>query len=128
MLPDDASDKIDLPLSSTLQDRWWPKMGRWSFVTANANCWVTASDNVANVAEDDFLMLQETKVFKESMRKVAGNTARRLGWSHVFGLAHRTAGTSGSGGCAVLARKGIGINGHHNSMIPESVAHRITVA
>ena len=64
MLPDDPSDKIDLPLSSTLQDRWWPKMGLWSVVTANANCWATASDNVANVAEDDFLMLQETKVFK----------------------------------------------------------------
>jgi len=60
MLPDDASDKLDMPPCSTLQFRWWPKLGLWSVVTANANCWATASDDVANVAEDDFVMLQET--------------------------------------------------------------------
>ena len=62
------------------------------------------------------------------MRKVAGTTARRLGWSHEIGTAHRTAGTMGSGGCAVLARKGIGISGLHNRAIPDAIAHRATIA
>ena len=62
------------------------------------------------------------------MRKVAGTTAKRMGWNHVFGTAHRTAGTMGTGGGAVLARGGIGISGKHNSLIPEAFAHRITIA
>ena len=84
--------------------------------------------NIANVAQDDFAMIQETKICKESMRKVAGSTARRLGWNHVFGTAHRTAGTMGTGGCAVLARSGTGISCTYNILIPEALAHRITIA
>ena len=34
----------------------------------------------------------------------------------------------GSGGCAALARKGTDISDVHNNMIPECVAHRITIA
>ena len=127
-LPDDTSTPIEIALSSTLQDRWWAKQGLWSVVTANPNCWATAADNIANVSEDDFALIQETKIFKESMRKVAGTTARRLGWSHEIGTAHRTAGTMGAGGCAVLARNGTGISGLHNKAIPDAIAHRATIA
>ena len=88
--------------------------GLLSILTANPNYWATAVENVANVSEDDFALVQECKLYKESMRKVAGATARRLGWNHEFGTAHRSEGTMGSGGCAVLARKGIGISGLHN--------------
>ena len=73
-------------------------------------------------------MMQESKKFKESAHKVAGNTARRLGWSHAIGYAHRTAGTMGSGGCAILARKGIGIHSPTNSAIPDFCSHRIHLA
>ena len=74
------------------------------------------------------MFFQEAKIFKESMCKVAGNAARKLGWNHVIGTAHRTSGTMGSGGCAVLARAGTGITGTLNDLIPEAFANKITVA
>ena len=84
--------------------------------------------NVLNASKDDFVLLQETKIHKESVRKVAGHTARRLGWSHCLGTAHRTSASMGSGGCGVLARKGTGISDKFNSLIRENVAHRICIA
>ena len=82
---------------------------------------------MANAPEDDFVLVQATNIHREPMRKVAGSTARRLGWSHEFGMAHRTAGHMGTGGCAVLARKGTAISGKHCCFIPEAFAHRITI-
>ena len=125
-LPADARDNIEIEDASTFQDRWWVKQGLWSVASANPNCWATAMANVVNVAQDDFALIQETKKTKESMRRVAGSAARRLGWNHVFGTAHRTAGTMGTGGCVVLARGGTGISGTYNNLIPEALAHRIT--
>ena len=66
-------------------------------------------------SEDDDVLLQETKLHKDSVKKVAGNTVRRLGWSHCLGLAHKTCGYSGSGGCGILARKGTGISDKFNN-------------
>ena len=34
----------------------------------------------------------------------------------------------GTGGCAVLARKGTGISGLNNKLIPDAIAHRVTIA
>ena len=66
--------------------------------------------------------------FRESAMKVCGNTARRQAWIHCFGFAHRTSGTMGSGGCAVLAKRGAGISDRHNRTVSDLVSHRVTVA
>ena len=123
-----GSAAIDIPESSTFGDRWWVAKGLWSIATSNPNSWASAMANVANVSQDDFLLLQETKTYKESTRKVNGNAARRAGWSHCLGLAHRTASSMGSGGRAVLARKGTAISEQANRNVPDLVSHRITVA
>ena len=104
-LPDEISkgDSELVPAAGTLGARWWQKLGLWSIISSNPNSWASAAANVLHGSEDDFVLLQETKLHKDSVKKVAGNTARRLGWSHCLGLAHKTGGYSGSGGCGVLA-------------------------
>ena len=77
---------------------------------------------------DDFVLGQETKLHKHSAHKVAGNTARRCGWGHCIGMAHQTFGTMGSGGCAVLARQGIGLATAPPKTIPDFCSHRISLA
>ena len=80
-LPDTTRGEkpLDIPLESTLEDRWWPKHGLWAITTSNPNSWASAAANVSNKASDDFLLLQETTTLKESTMKVCGNTARRQG-------------------------------------------------
>ena len=114
--------------TATLHDRWWPSAGLWAFLTVNPNSWKTAVSEILPSAEDDVILMQESNTFKESAHKVAGSTARRLGWSHAIGYAHRTAGTMGSGGCAILARKGTGIHSPAKSGIPDFCSHRIHLA
>ena len=130
MLPDTSRGEkpLHIPLESTLEDDWWKKHGLWAITTSNPKSWASAAANVTNKASDDVVLLQETKTFRESAMKVCGNTARRQGWNHCFGFAHRTSGTMGSGGCAVLAKRGTGISDRHNRTVSDLVSHRATVA
>ena len=53
------------------------------------------------------------------------NESRANGWNPQIGLAHPTAGTAGSGGCSVLAKKGTGIAPAQASTFPDGSQHRL---
>ena len=59
--PEKSDAPLCIPTTSTLQDRWWPKLGLWSITTSNPNSWAAATANVTNTSVDDFILLQETK-------------------------------------------------------------------
>ena len=52
---DAGAPPLVVPLSSTLEDRWWPKLGLWSITTPNPNSWASAVAYVTNTSSDDFL-------------------------------------------------------------------------
>ena len=66
--------------------------------------------------------MEEDKI-KDERRK-----ARNIGWSAAMNSAKRTEAEGASGGCAICARKGIGIDTESTIEVNKEVAHRITHA
>ena len=111
-----------------VDENWWAEIGLWAIDSANANSWGSAEQKVVGRSRADVVMLQKTKLFSDASVTSACNTARFLGWNPVFSLALRTAGTMGSGGCAVLTRKGSGIAPASNACFYDGVQHRLCLA
>ena len=57
----------------------------------------------------DFVLAQETKIYKRDAHAASQREARSCGWDPSLAWAHPTAAAMGSGGTAVLAKKGMGI-------------------
>ena len=68
-------------------------------------------------------MFQETRVRGEKTAS-ARAAADKLRSKAVFPEAKRTTAGGVSGGCAVTAKKGIGISGDDSPLIPEDLDHR----
>ena len=64
-------------------------------------------------------------MFEESLRTVAINTVRKHGRKPAIDLAHTIAGAMGSGGCGVLARRGIKVTSVALRTLDNSVANRL---
>ena len=111
-----------------LSDRWWPRHGMWAIDTANGNSWATLQEAVTSKSCADAILAQQTKIFHEDRLDTAKVQARKQGWSAAMTLAHCTAATKGSGGAAVVVRKGSGIHGMTKPIIQAGMRHRICIA
>ena len=100
----------------------------WAIDTANANCWASAEAAVVRRSAADILLLQETKRFSGQGVASATVEARTNGWNPVFTRAHCTGAAAGSGGGAVLTRRGSGIRPLEHVGVLADYAHRITLA
>ena len=111
-----------------VEERWWPKRGLWAIDTANGNSWNTLAPAMLSRSQADVLLAQETKIISHDKLRSAESEARRLGWNPVLSAAHRTAAAMGTGGGAVLTRKGSGITDLTNALIQEGMRHRICIS
>ena len=104
----DPSNK-SCPVTACVGESWWRARGLWALDTANANCWNSLVSHVLKRSKADFVLAQETKIYKRDAHAAAQREARRCGWNPSLGWAHPTAAAMGSGGTAVLSKKGMGI-------------------
>ena len=111
-----------------IEDRWWPSKGLWAIDTANGNSWQTLTPAVVSRSKADVLLAQETKIFHTDRLEAAKITAMQNGWNPVLSAAHRTAAAMGTGGGAVMVRKGSGIADLTNDLIREGMRHRICIS
>ena len=106
-------------------DRWWVPRGLWAIETSNANSWDSLKQAMLSRSSADIILAQETKLLTESAMLSAQRQARTLGWNPTLSMAHRTAQHHGSGGNAILIRKGIGIAPVGSTIIRDDLRHRI---
>ena len=76
----------------------------------------------------DIVLTQESKICHEDKLQAAKVAARRLGWNPALSLAHRTAAAMGSGGGAVMVRRGSGIHDLTDNLIQQGMRHRICIS
>ena len=107
------------------EDRWWIPKGLWAIETSNANSWESLKHAMLSRSSADILLAQETKLLTDAALLSAQRQARSLGWNPTLSMAHRTAQHHGSGGNAILARKGIGITPVADTVIRADLRHRI---
>ena len=107
------------------EDRWWIPKGLWAIETSNANSWESLKHAMLSRSSADILLAQETKLLTDAALLSAQRQARSLGWNPPLSMAHRTAQHHGSGGNAILARKGIGITPVADTVIRADLRHRI---
>ena len=125
----DSTVSDDLcPISGVVEERWWPKLGLWAVEIANGNCWDSVEAAMVKRSSADILMLQETKRYSDPGIASATAQAREDGWNPIFCKAHQVGNAMGSGGGAVLTRKGTGIWPIDNSGIAGEFLHRLTLA
>ena len=111
-----------------LPDQQWKQAGLWAVDTANANCADTAFDKVLRKSAADVTCLQEVRHKTPQAIGACKRKLRGAGWSAHISLAKTTAADRGSGGCAVVTRKGIGITAVDEELIAEEFRHRLAVA
>ena len=104
------------------------RIGLVGIDTANPSSWTTAKDKVLAHAKSDVICLQETKIARDNQIADAKRHARGLGWSTSHSAAKRTAAQGVSGGCAVAARKGIGICQHPDGHVAPDRQRRVNHA
>ena len=128
--PDDSGTSMDAhgidPLGTIVNDkRWWVPKGLWAIETSNANSWESLKHAMLSRSMADVIIAQETKLLSEASLLSAQRQARKLGWNPTLSRAHRTAQYHGSGGNAILARKGIGIAPIADTVIRADLRHRL---
>ena len=111
-----------------LPDKEWKQAGLWAIDTGNCNCADTALDKVLNKSAADVTCLQEVRHKTKQAAEAYKRKLRGAGWSAHISLAKTTAADRGSGGCAVAARRGIGIAAADEGLVDAAFQHRIAVA
>ena len=97
----------DPEVTGLLDDKDWRKQGWWAIDSGNANSWKTAVDSILPRSSADVLLLQETRIFVPDRILAAERTSRASGWNPALTRAHALPSSHlGSGGCAVLRRRG----------------------
>ncbi len=114
--------------SGEVGDRSWKEQGLWAIDCANGNSWQTLETCMVLRSKADILLAQETKIFEDDRLVGASLSARAAGWNPTFTPALRTAASKGSGGGAVLVRKGSGIKGNSIEAIKTQFQHRMCVS
>ena len=115
-------------LTGLVGDKSWSASGLWAVDTANANCWASAEAAMVRRSTADILLLQETKRFTDRGIASATCEARSDGWNPLFSKAHNSGSGLGSGGGAVLTRRGTGIAPVEDVGIPSAYMHRLSMA
>ena len=114
------------PLGTIVNDnRWWIPKGLWAIETSNGNSWDSLKQAMLGRSSADVILAQETKLFSDSALLSAQRQARSLGWNPTLSIAPRTAMYHGSGGNAILTRKGIGITPVADTVIRADLRHRL---
>ena len=111
-----------------LPSRDWRAAGLFALDTANPNSLDTACDKIMSKSLADITCLQEMRAKTPDAVDAAKRRLRGLGWNSHFSLAKTTEADRASGGCAVAARRGIGVAPAGNDIIEEAYAHRIAAA
>jgi hypothetical protein len=101
--------------------------GLWAIETCNGNSWDSFKNAMLNRSKADIVIAQETKILSDGSVNTAQRQARRLGWNPILSRAHRTSLHHGSGGCATVARAGIGIAPAPQGCIHDDLQHRLQV-
>ena len=96
--------------------------------TANTNCVDTAYDKVLCKSSADITGLQETRLRTQHAVGAPKRHLRDSGWSAHLSLAKTTKADKGSGGCAVVARKGLGIAAAGEELVADTFQHRLATA
>ena len=113
---------------TTLAEASWRQAGLWAIDTANPNSWTTAERTVLASSAADILLLQETKRLLDCDRPAAlASRSRRLGWNLQSSPALLTEFGRASGGTAVAARRGIGVN-DQQQFVRDGFEHRVHFA
>ena len=114
--------------ATTLSDDRHRACGLWAVDTMNPNSWTSAEERLLCRVAADAILMQETKVCGDEGVLKLEKAARDNGWSAVASQAWRTASNFGSGGCAVLAARGMGIAPPPGLSVKGEFQHRIAVA
>ena len=107
-----------------LGDTLAPDRGYWTCDTSNGNSWESLHEHAVMRSKADIILAQETRLKLDDNRKAAFRAAERAGWTASLGLAHRIASDRASGGCGVMARKGVGA-ANIDHTVKASMQHRI---
>ena len=114
--------------ATTMSDDSHRECGMWAVDTMNPNSWTTAEERLLCRTASDAILMQETKVCGDEGVLKLERAARDSGWSAVASQAWRTPSNFGSGGCAVLAARGMGIAPPPGLTVKDEFQHRIAVA
>ena len=85
--------------------------GLWLIDTCNPNCWDTGARQILQRTAADIVLMQETKAREDKCDQKRGH-ALKLGWRAALSPALTTAVHGASGGVAVCARRGLGMEPH----------------
>ena len=121
--PDDMCEPTCL-----ISDKGWAAQGLWAIDTVNGNCWSTLATTALARSRADIIIGQETKRDTKAGVDSAKATARQLGWNAHLSRAHPTAAANGSGGGAVMVRRGCGLTPPEDQIVREPFRHRIALA
>ncbi len=119
---------IAIEATSDIGNKNWREQGLWAIDTANVNSWATLERCVLWRSRAHIVLAQESKILGTDRLSGASTAARAAGWNPALTPAHRTAANFGSGGNAVLVRKGSGLRDITKQLIKEMFQHRICVA
>ena len=106
-----------------LGDDDWKRKGFFAVDTYNDNCWATAKCNLLSRSAADVACIQETKLSGVDAQATIASQAQGIQWQCHASLAHGC-----SGGCAVAAKSGIGINPHPDQLVGDGYQHRFKLA
>ena len=124
---DELAMKLCREANGCGSDKEWRERGLWSIDTCNANSW-TSAQLWLKKSSADLCVVQETKTLEGPQLDSLRNRARQIGWLAHPTAAHQTAASKASGGMLVAAKKGIGLAGHDDLLIPEGFEHRMAFA
>jgi len=109
-------------------DTLWRQAGLWALDSSSANLWASVERCVLPKSRADFLTVQETKRVGYAGAAGVVRAARAAGWNCSASPALRGETDLGSGGCAVAARRGIGVREPGDIAISSALAHRFHLA
>jgi hypothetical protein len=123
-------DEVLCPVIGAVQvnNQWWADRGMFALETANGNFWASLHTSVLLRSRADIIFGQETKLHSDSAIASAENASRKAGWNPTLAKAHRVAVHFGSGGGAILARRGTGITPTSDGLIPKEAQFRLNLA
>jgi endonuclease/exonuclease/phosphatase family metal-dependent hydrolase len=105
----------------------WKRQGLCALDTVNPNCWESLTTKALPRSAADVLFTQESKLHRDDSRCAAELAARSAGWNPCLSMALATAAEAASGGCGVLARRGVGIRESDHSC-KDGMQHRLCLA
>jgi hypothetical protein len=117
-----------VPAHCDLQDCDWREHGIWAIDSSNANSWESAKMHVLARSAADVVLLQEVRMTGAAGIATIKRSGRSIGWSCAASPAEPSESGPASGGCAVAARRGIGVADELCAQVPAAIRHRFHIS